>query len=163
MNFSGGSMEIKHEKLKAWVKDMAEMCNPDAVVWIDGSQKQKSRLQKQAIGTGEILELNQEKLPGCIFHRTALNDVARTEHLTYICTPDKNEAGPTNNWMAPKEAYAKAGAIFKDSMVGRTMYVIPFSMGPVNSEFSKIGVELTDSIYVVLNMLIMTRAGDEIL
>ena len=156
-------MEIKHEKLKAWVKDMAEMCNPDAVVWIDGSQRQKNSLQKQAIETGEILELNQEKLPGCIFHRTALNDVARTEHLTYICTPDKNEAGPTNNWMAPEEAYAKAAAIFKDSMVGRTMYVIPFSMGPVNSEFSKIGIELTDSIYVVLNMLIMTRAGDEIL
>jgi len=156
-------MEIRHEKLKAWVKDMAAMCNPDAVVWIDGSQEQKSRLQKQAIKTGEILELNQEKLPGCIFHRTALNDVARTEHLTYICTPDKNEAGPTNNWMAPEDAYAKAGAIFKDSMVGRTMYVIPFSMGPVNSEFSKIGVELTDSIYVVLNMLIMTRAGDEVL
>lgn len=156
-------MEIKHEKLKAWVKDMADMCNPDDIVWIDGLQEQKIRLQKQAIKTGEMLELNQEKLPGCIFHRTALNDVARTEHLTYICTPDKNEAGPTNNWMAPEEAYAKAGAIFKDSMVGRTMYVIPFSMGPVNSEFSKIGVELTDSIYVVLNMLIMTRAGDEIL
>jgi phosphoenolpyruvate carboxykinase (GTP) len=156
-------VETKHEKLKAWVKDMAAMCNPDAVVWIDGSQKQKNLLQVQAIKTGEMLELNQEKLPGCIFHRTALNDVARTEHLTYICTPDKNEAGPTNNWMAPKEAYAGAGAIFKDSMVGRTMYVIPFSMGPVNSEFSKIGIELTDSIYVVLNMLIMTRAGDEIL
>ncbi len=156
-------MEIIHEKLSAWVKEMASMCNPDSFVWIDGSESQKNQLQKQAIETGEILELNQEKLPGCLFHRTALNDVARTEHLTYICTPDKNEAGPTNNWMAPDEAYAKAGEIFKDSMVGRTMYAIPFSMGPVNSEFSKIGVELTDSIYVVLNMLIMTRAGVEVL
>jgi phosphoenolpyruvate carboxykinase (GTP) len=156
-------MEIMHEKLKAWVKEMAAMCSPDSIVWIDGSEMQKNQLQRQAVKTGEILELNQEKLPGCIFHRTALNDVARTEHLTYICTPDKNEAGPTNNWMAPDEAYAKAAEIFMNSMVGRTMYVIPFSMGPVNSEFSKIGVELTDSIYVVLNMLIMTRAGDEIL
>ncbi len=156
-------MEIKHEKLKTWVKDMAAMCNPDAIVWIDGSEEQKKVLQRQAIKTGEMLELNQEKLPGCLFHRTALNDVARTEHLTYICTPDKDQAGPTNNWMHPDEAYLKAGEIFKDSMVGRTMYVIPFSMGPVNSEFSKIGIELTDSIYVVLNMLIMTRSGDEIL
>lgn len=156
-------MEIIHEKLSDWVKEMAAMCNPDSCVWIDGSESQKIQLQKQAISTGEMLELNQQKLPGCIFHRTALNDVARTEHLTFICTPDKNEAGPTNNWMAPDEAYAKAGKIFKNSMAGRTMYVIPFSMGPVNSEFSKIGVELTDSIYVVLNMLIMTRAGDEVL
>ncbi len=156
-------METKHKELKAWVKEMSEVCNPDFIVWIDGSEAQKSLLQKEAAKTGEILELNQEKLPGCIFHRTALNDVARTEHLTYICTPDKNEVGPTNNWMAPDEAYAKAAEIFKNSMVGRTMYVIPFSMGPVNSEFSKIGIELTDSIYVVLNMLIMTRAGDKVL
>ena len=156
-------METNHEKLKIWIKDMAEMCNPDSIVWIDGSEGQKASLQKQAMETGEMIKLNQEKLPGCIFHRTALNDVARTEHLTYICTPDKKQAGPTNNWMAPDEAYSKAAEIFKDSMVGRTMYVIPFSMGPVNSEFSKIGIELTDSIYVVLNMLIMTRAGDEIL
>lgn len=156
-------MEIIHEKLKVWVKEMAAMCHPDSIVWINGSGSQKEELQKQAVKTGEIFELNQEKLPGCIFHRTAINDVARTEHLTYICTPDKNEAGPTNNWMAPEEAYIKAEEIFKNSMVGRTMYVVPFSMGPVNSEFSKIGIELTDSIYVVLNMLIMTRAGDVVL
>jgi phosphoenolpyruvate carboxykinase (GTP) len=156
-------MEIKHEKLKVWVKDMAAMCNPEDVIWVDGSEEQKKQLQGQALKTGEILELNQEKLPGCLYHRTALNDVARTEHLTFICTPEKSEAGPTNNWMKPEEGYAKAAEIFKDSMVGRTMYAIPFSMGPVNSEFSKIGVELTDSIYVVLNMLIMTRAGDEVL
>ncbi len=126
-------------------------------------KKQKKQLEKEGFKTGELIELNQKKLPGCIYHRTAINDVARTEHLTFICTPDKEEAGPSNNWMHPDEGYLKAGEIFKNSMTGRTMYVIPFSMGPINSEFSKIGVELTDSIYVVLNMLIMTRAGDAVL
>ncbi|MDD5645477.1 MAG: phosphoenolpyruvate carboxykinase (GTP), partial [bacterium] len=113
--------------------------------------------------TGELIRLNQKKLPGCFLHRTAINDVARTENLTFICTSKKEDAGPNNNWMPPAKAYKKAGAIFKNSMKGRTMYVIPFSMGPVGSPFSKIGVELTDSIYVCLNMRIMTRIGQEIL
>jgi phosphoenolpyruvate carboxykinase (GTP) len=156
-------MVVDHKKLKRWVDDMAGMCCPDEVIWIDGSEAQKRKLTEEALATGEVTELNQERLPGCLYHRTALNDVARTEGLTFICTKEKENAGPTNNWMAPKEAYAKAAAIFKGSMKGRKMYVIPFSMGPVGSPFSKIGVELTDSIYVVLNMLIMTRAGKDVL
>ncbi len=139
------------------------MCRPDEVVWIDGSEKQRRRLENEAFQTGELIQLNQDKLPGCVYHRTAVNDVARTEHLTFICTKEKATAGPTNNWMAPASAYKKAAAIFKGSMKGRKMYVIPFSMGPVGSPFSKIGVELTDSIYVVLNMCIMVRVGNEVL
>lgn len=142
---------------------MVRLCSPDAVVLIDGSQEQKHRLQQEAIATGELIELNQQKLPGCFLHRTALDDVARTEHLTFICSKRKRDAGPTNNWMSPGLAYRKARSYFKGSMKGRTMYVIPFSMGPVGSTFSKVGVELTDSIYVVLNMMIMTRVGDEVL
>lgn len=154
---------IKHKKLLAWVKSMARMCQPDRIVWIDGSEEEKKRLEEEAFSTGELIQLNQEKLPGCVYHRTDPSDVARTEHLTYICTPTKEEAGPTNNWLSPKEAYEKARKIFKGSMKGRTMYVIPFSMGPIGSPFSKIGIELTDSIYVVLNMRIMTRIGNDVL
>ncbi len=156
-------MKLTHVRLNDWVKKMAEMCRPDRIVWIDGSDEEKNRLEKEAFATGELLQLNQKKMPGCVFHRTAANDVARTEHLTYICTSRKVDAGPTNNWMSPKAGYAKAKAIFKNAMKGRTMYVIPFSMGPVGSPFSKIGVELTDSIYVVLNMRIMTTIGTPVL
>ncbi|MBU1487965.1 phosphoenolpyruvate carboxykinase, partial [bacterium] len=150
---------IKNKALINWVEEMAKMCEPDQVVWCDGSDVEKERLTQEAIKTGELIELNQEKLPGCVLHRTAANDVARTENLTFICSSKKEDAGPNNNWMSPEEGYQKAGRIFKGSMVGRTMYLVPFSMGPVGSPFSKIGVELTDSIYVVLNMRIMTRMG----
>lgn len=153
----------ENKKLKNWVERMAKMCSPERIIWIDGSEEEKARLEKEAFSTGELIQLNQEKLPGCVYHRTAINDVARTEHLTFICTRKQEDAGPTNNWMAPQEAYKKATEIFSASMNGRTMYVIPFSMGPVGSEFSKIGVELTDSIYVVLNMRIMTRIGAKVL
>lgn len=156
-------MATKNKKLAKWVRAMAKMCQPDTIVWIDGTEDEKRRLEEEAVRTGEIIRLNQEKLPGCFYHRTAVNDVARTEHLTYICTRKKHDAGPTNNWMSPKLAYEKAGKFFDGAMKGRTMYVIPFSMGPVGSEFSKIGVELTDSIYVVLNMRIMTRIGKSVL
>jgi phosphoenolpyruvate carboxykinase (GTP) len=152
-----------NKKLKQWVDKAAALCQPDEIVWIDGSIEQKQKLEKEAIVSGELIPLNEEKLPGCFLHRTNPNDVARTEHLTFICTRKKKDAGPTNNWMKPKDAYAKAREIFKGSMKGRTMYVIPFSMGPVGSEFAKIGVELTDSRYVVLNMMIMTRAGSQVL
>ncbi|MDO8747512.1 MAG: phosphoenolpyruvate carboxykinase (GTP) [Candidatus Omnitrophota bacterium] len=151
------------EKLNNWIKEMAAMCKPERIVWIDGSETQKKILEKEALSSGEIIQLNQEKLPGCFFHRSAKDDVARTEHLTFICTKKKQTVGPNNNWMSPRAGYAKAKAIFKGAMKGRTMYVIPFSMGPVGSSFSKIGVELTDSIYVVLNMLIMTRVGSAVL
>ncbi|MFH1692221.1 MAG: phosphoenolpyruvate carboxykinase (GTP) [Candidatus Omnitrophota bacterium] len=163
LNDKNISVKTKNVKLKAWVKEMAAMCKPDQIIWINGSSEQKKSLEDEAVSTGEIVRLNAEKMPGCFYHRTAVNDVARTEHLTFICTKDKEDAGPTNNWMAPKDAYKKAGTYFRASMKGRTMYVIPFSMGPVGSPFSKVGVELTDSIYVVLNMMIMTRVGQKVL
>ncbi|MFH1791568.1 MAG: phosphoenolpyruvate carboxykinase (GTP) [Candidatus Omnitrophota bacterium] len=157
------SIKMKNKNLQNWISQAARMCRPKEVVLIDGSEKQKKQLEKEAIYTGELIKLNREKMPGCVYHRTAPNDVARTEHLTFICTKKKHDAGPTNNWMSPRAAYKKAGEYFKGSMKDRTMYVIPFSMGPVGSPFSKIGVELTDSIYVVLNMLIMTRVGSAVL
>ncbi len=142
---------------------MARMCQPDRVVWIDGSEEEKDRLTQEAVSTGELTSLNQRKLPGCFYHRTAANDVARTEDLTFICTTLRDDAGPTNNWMSPEEGYRRSREILQGSMRGRTMYVIPFSMGPVGSPFSKLGVELTDSIYVVLNMRIMTKVGNLVL
>ncbi len=146
-----------------WLDEMAAMCEPDKIVWIDGSDEQRDALRAEAVSTGEIIELNQEKLPGCYYHKTAENDVARVEDRTFICTKTKEEAGPINNWMDPAEMYAKLKALYKGSMKGRTMYVIPYSMGPVGSPFSKIGIELTDSIYVVLNMIIMTRVGKAVI
>ena len=142
-----------------WVQEMAALTKPDNIVWIDGSEEEKQRLTDEAVSTGEMKLLNQDVLPGCTYHRTAENDVARVEHLTFICTSKKEDAGPTNNWMSPAEAYDKLGKLFDGSMTGRTMYVIPYLMGPAASQFSKVGLELTDSIYVVLNMRIMTRMG----
>ncbi len=152
-----------HKKLLKWIDEMAAMCQPDKIVWIDGSESERKRLEEEAVKTGEVVRLNQEILPGCLYHRTNPNDVARTEHLTFICTPTNEEAGPTNNWMAPKEGYEKAAGFFRGAMKGRTMYVIPFAMGAAESPFCKIGIELTDSIYVVLNMRIMTTIGKKIL
>jgi phosphoenolpyruvate carboxykinase (GTP) len=152
-----------HKELHAWVQDMADMCQPDQVYWCDGSDNEKERLRAQAIATGELILLNQTRLPGCVLHRTAENDVARTEQLTFICTSKREDAGPNNNWMSPEEGYSRGRGFFAGSMKGRTMYVIPFSMGPVGSSFSKAGVELTDSIYVVENMRIMTRMGSKVL
>ncbi len=153
----------KNKKLAEWVKKKALLCQPDEIVWIDGSAAQKKQLEEECLASGELIKLNEEKLPGCFLHRTKPDDVARTEHLTFICTKRKRDAGPNNNWMSPVKAYQKAEAIFKGAMKKRTMYVIPFSMGPVGSQFSKIGVELTDSKYVVLNMLIMARCGNDVL
>ncbi|MFA6665307.1 MAG: phosphoenolpyruvate carboxykinase (GTP) [Armatimonadota bacterium] len=150
---------VQNNSVEQWVSEMVKLCTPDKVVWCNGSEEEKRRLTKEAVETGELIELNQDKLPGCLLHRTAKNDVARTEHLTFICTSRQEDAGPTNNWMSPEEAYSKLGKIFNGSMKGRTMYVVPFIMGVPGSPFSKIGIELTDSIYVVLNMRIMTRMG----
>src|SRR5688572_2971923 len=111
----------RHQKLKTWVDDMAKLCRPERVVWLDGSEAEKKRLEDEAVASGELIRLNEKKLPGSFYHRTALNDVARTENLTYICTTEKDDAGPTNNWMAPEEGYRKASEIFKNSMKGRTM------------------------------------------
>jgi Phosphoenolpyruvate carboxykinase (GTP) len=149
--------------VKKWVAEMAELTCPDAIIWITGDEAQLNNLREQAVKSGEIIKLNEEKLPGCYLHRTAINDVARVEHRTFICTSKKEDAGPTNNWMEPSECYDKLKKLYRGSMKGRFMYVIPYSMGVVDSDFSKIGIELTDSIYVVLNMVIMTRVGNMVL
>ena len=142
-----------------WIDEMVALTKPDKVVWIDGSEEQLNEIRNISISTGEMIKLNEEELPGCYLHRTAINDVARVEGRTFICAREKENAGPTNNWMDPKEAYEKLGKLFDGCMKGRTMYVIPYCMGPIGSPFSKVGVELTDSTYVVLNMDIMTRMG----
>ncbi len=152
-----------NKSVLSWIEDKINLVSPDKVVWIDGSDEQIEQLRAEACSTGEMIKLNQELLPDCYLHRTAINDVARVEHRTFICTKTKEEAGPTNNWMDPDEAYEMLYGIAKDSYKGRTMYVIPYSMGPVGSRFSKTGIELTDSIYVVLNMVIMTRVGTKVL
>ena len=152
----------KNTKVNEWVNWAQDLCKPDKVVWINGEAAQLDELRNQALASGELIKLNQEVLPGCYLHRSALNDVARAEDKTFICTPDEIDAGPTNNWKAPKEMYDKLTPLFDGSFKGRTMYVIPFCMGPVGSPFAKLGVEITDSIYVVLNMCIMTRVSPDV-
>ena len=147
----------------AFIRESAELTQPDQIVLIDGSEEQYAALRAEAVASGELIRLNEEKLPGCYLHRTAVNDVARVEHRTFICTQKKEDAGTINNWMAPEECYSMMKKIYRGSMKGRTMYVIPYSMGIVGSPFAKIGIELTDSIYVVLNMNIMTRVGQNVL
>ncbi len=156
---SGGKVLTSNTHVLKWVNEMAALTKPDRIVWCDGSEEEKQRFTKEAVDQKILEPLNQEKLPGCYLHRSNPNDVARVENLTFICTPTKDEAGPTNNWMEPKEAYAKLGKLFDGSMKGRTMYVVPYVMGPVGSKMSKVGVEITDSVYVALNMRIMTRMG----
>ncbi len=146
-----------------WIAEMAEMVNPANIVLIDGSEEQAEALRAQALSTGELFKLNEEKLPNCYLHRTAVNDVARVEDRTFICTSKKEDAGNINYWMDPQECYAKLSKLYKGSYTGKTMYVIPYSMSVVGSDFAKYGIELTDSIYVVLNMLIMTRVGLNVL
>lgn len=152
-------MDIKNESVTRWLDEIKILVNPNEVVWIDGSREQLESLRAKACESGELIKLNEEKMPGCYLHRTAINDVARVEDKTFICTPTKEEAGATNNWEEPSKMYKKLKDIAKNSYAGKTMYVIPYMMGPIDSPFSKIGIEVTDSIYVVLNMAIMTRAG----
>ncbi len=153
----------KNVHLNSWVAEVAKLTKPANIVWCDGSEQERHRFTEQAVAAGTLIPLNPQKLPGCYLHRSHPNDVARVEHLTFICTKTQLAAGPTNNWMAPDEAYAKLRKLFDGSMKGRTMYVIPYVMGPVSSPHAKIGVELTDSIYVVLNMRMMTRMGSDAL
>ena len=154
-------MLTNNKNVLTWVDEMVALCKPDKVVWIDGSEEQLTALRDEAVATGEMLLLNQEKLPGCLYHRTAPNDVARVEDRTFICSSTKENAGPTNNWKDPAEMHAMLEPMYDGVMKGRTMYVIPYSMGPIGSPLAKVGVEVTDSIYVVLNMDIMTRMGKQ--
>ena len=150
---------LKHSGIRKWVDDVAAMTRPDRILFCDGSDSEKNELIQESLKSGELIELNQQKMPGCYLHRSAPHDVARTEHLTFVCTAEKEDAGPNNNWMAPADATAKLTPLFAGSMKGRTMYVVPFLMGPPGSRFSKVGVEISDSKYVVLSMRIMTRVG----
>jgi phosphoenolpyruvate carboxykinase (GTP) len=151
--------KIRHAGVQSWVEEMARLCQPDEVHWCDGSVEEKERLTRKAVEAGVLVQLNQEKLPGCYYHRSNPNDVARVEECTFICTRSADEAGPTNHWMAPEAMYQKLYGLCRGAMRGRTMYVVPYLMGPPGSPLTKIGIELTDSIYVVLSMRIMTRMG----
>jgi phosphoenolpyruvate carboxykinase (GTP) len=149
----------QHPAIQKWVDEISKLTTPERVVWCDGSEAERAQLTKECVASGELIELNQQKLPGCYLHRSAAHDVARTEHLTFVCSKNKDDAGPNNNWMSPGEARDKLSPLYRGAMKGRTMYVVPFLMGPPGSKFSKVGVEITDSKYVVLNMRIMTRVG----
>lgn len=153
----------ENKSVLSWIAKMKDLLKPDKIVFIDGSESQLEGLREIACETGELIKLNEKKLPGCYLHRSAVNDVARVEARTYICTQTKEDAGPTNNWKSPQEMYDLLYEIARNSYAGKTMYVIPYSMGPLGSPFSKIGIEITDSIYVVLNMAIMTRVGQKVL
>ena len=158
MNSSRSGME--NPFVNEWVKSMVELCQPDKVVWCNGSEAEKEALTLEAVEKGILIRLNQQKLPGCYYHRSHPNDVARVEQATFICTEKQEEAGPTNNWAVPDEMYQRLYGLARNGMQGRTMYVVPYLMGPPGSPLSRVGIELTDSIYVVLSMRIMTRMGD---
>ncbi len=155
-----GTHQPANAHVATWVRDMAALTEPDRIFWCDGSEAEREHLYAEAVRTGVLVKLDQEKLPGCYYHRSNPNDVARVEQCTFICTETEEEAGPTNNWAEPKAMRAKLLALAKGSMRGRTMYVVPYLMGPAGSPMTKVGYELTDSVYVVLNMRIMTRMGD---
>ena len=149
-----------NKQLLSWVKEVAELTTPDQIFWCDGSEAEKEFLTQQAVDQKILIKLDQKKWPGCYYHHSNPNDVARVEQATFICCERKEDAGPTNNWAAPREMYDKLHGVLRGAMKGRTMYVIPYLMGPAGSPMTKVGVELTDSIYVVLNMRIMTRMGE---
>jgi phosphoenolpyruvate carboxykinase (GTP) len=149
-----------HPSVRRWVEECAALCRPDQIQWCDGSARERTDLLEEGVRQGIFIRLNPEKRPNCFLHRSNPNDVARSEHLTFICTPSEDMAGPTNNWMDVKQAYSKLRGLFAGCMRGRTMYVVPFVMGPVGSPLAKVGVELTDSLYVAVSMGLMTRMGN---
>jgi phosphoenolpyruvate carboxykinase (GTP) len=150
---------MSNESLSAWVEDVARQTQPDRVIWCDGSEEEYRRLVQEMLADGTLIGLNQDKFPNCYLHRSHPSDVARTEHLTFICSENEIDAGPTNNWLSPEKAREKVGPLFNGAMKGRTMYVVPYVMGPLGSPSAKVGVEITDSAYVAANMRIMTRMG----
>ena len=156
-------MSTSNKELQSWVEDVSKMTKPDNIYWCNGSKEEYEEFIQKMLGTGDLMQLNEETFPNCYLHRSDPSDVARVEHLTFICTEDSEDAGPNNNWMDPKEAHEKLDDLFDNCMEGRTMYVIPYCMGPIGSELSRCGVEITDSPYVVANMYLMTRMGDEAL
>ena len=156
-------MQVTNKCVKQWVEDVARRTQPKEIVWIDGSEEQLNALRAEALSTGELIKLNEELLPGCFLHRSSQTDVARVEDRTFICTKEQDAAGPINHWMESGKAYAMLEEIYTGAMQGRTMYVIPYIMGPLGSEFSRVGFEITDSIYVVLNMNIMSQIGEKVM
>ncbi|MGI9245449.1 MAG: phosphoenolpyruvate carboxykinase (GTP), partial [Steroidobacteraceae bacterium] len=152
-------MTTSNIALREWVEATAKHTQPDRIHWCTGSDTEQQALVRLMLGTGDLIELNQATFPNCYLHRSHPSDVARVEHLTFICTENEADAGPNNLWMDPKDAHARIDALFAGCMKGRTMYVVPYCMGPINSPYARCGVEITDSPYVVLNMRIMTRMG----
>jgi phosphoenolpyruvate carboxykinase (GTP) len=148
-----------NQEVAAWVDEVARLTRPERVFWCDGSETEYQYLQSELVAKKELLSLNQQTFPGCYLYRSDPSDVARVEHLTYVCTKNREDAGPNNPWLAPDLAHAKMDALFAGCMEGRTLYVVPYCMGPIDSPFSRCGVEITDSSYVVLNMALMTRMG----
>jgi phosphoenolpyruvate carboxykinase (GTP) len=156
-------MNTTNKELQNWVDQVAKLTNPTAVHWCNGSNQEYQNFIAQMLESGDLLKLNAETFPNCYLHRSDQTDVARVEHLTFICTSKQEDAGPNNNWMDPDEAHSKLDNLFKDCMSGRTMYVIPYCLGPIDSVYSRCGVEITDSPYVVANMFLMTRMGTKAL
>ncbi|MEC7804270.1 MAG: phosphoenolpyruvate carboxykinase (GTP), partial [Pseudomonadota bacterium] len=152
-------MTTKNAALQQWIGEVAAMTKPDKIHWCDGSKKEYKTLVGQMLATGELLELNKAAYPNCYRHRSDPSDVARVEHLTYVCTENREDAGPNNNWMEPSMAHQKLNRLFDGCMQGRTMYVLPYCMGPIKSPYARCGVEITDSPYVAINMRLMTRMG----
>ena len=152
-------MSTTNSALEQWVEESARLAQPERIHWCTGSETENSTLIDAMLATGDLLKLNPQTHPNCYLHRSHPSDVARVEHLTFVCTRNREDAGPNNHWMEPSAAHAQLDALFAGSMRGRTMYVVPYCMGPIDSPFSRCGVEITDSAYVVVNMRIMTHMG----